>query len=40
MDNGKTHYRKAFDSPYLSAADIVEPVVLTIRSVTLEKDKT
>ena len=36
----KTHYRKAFDSPYLSSADIVEPVVLTIRAVTLEKDKT
>ena len=37
--NDKTHYRKAFDSPYLSSADIVEPTVLTIASVTLESDK-
>ena len=36
----KTHYRKAFDSPYLSSADIVEPIVLTISKVTLEKDRT
>ena len=36
----KTHYRKVFDSPYLSAADIVEPVVLTIRCVQVETDKT
>lgn len=36
----KTHYRKAFDSPYLSSADIVEPTVLTIRLVALEPDKT
>lgn len=36
----KTHYRKAFDSPYLSSADIVEPTVLTVRRVTLEKDRT
>ncbi|MBK5075174.1 hypothetical protein I2492_19400 [Budviciaceae bacterium CWB-B4] len=36
----KTHYRKAFDSPYLSSADIVEPTVLTISRVTLELDKT
>ena len=36
----KTHYRKVFDSPYLSAADIVEPVVLTIKAVTQEIDKT
>lgn len=36
----KTHYRKAFDSPYLSAADIVEPTVLTVKSVRLESDKT
>jgi hypothetical protein len=36
----KTHYRKAFDSPYLSSADIVEPTVLTVRRVTLEPDKT
>lgn len=36
----KTHYRKAFDSPYLSAADIVDPVVLTIKRVVLEVDRT
>lgn len=36
----KTHYRKAFDSPYLSSADIVEPTVLTIKYVSLENDKT
>ncbi len=35
-----THYRKAFDSPYLSSADIVEPTVLTVRNVTLEADRT
>jgi hypothetical protein len=36
----KTHYRKAFDSPYLSSADIVEPIVLTVDHVTLEPDRT
>jgi hypothetical protein len=36
----KIHYRKAFDSPYLSSADIVEPTVLTVRCVKLEKDRT
>ena len=36
----KTHYRKAFDSPYLSSADIVEPTVFTIREVRLEPDQT
>lgn len=36
----KTHYRKAFDSPYLSSADIVDPVVLMIKRVTLEQDRT
>jgi hypothetical protein len=35
----KTHYRKAFNSPYLSSADIVEPTVLTIKCVKLEGDK-
>lgn len=40
MTDSKTHYRKAFDSPYLSSADIVEPVVLTISRATLEGDKT
>lgn len=36
----KTHFRKAFDSPYLSSADIVEPTTLTIKQVRLEADKT
>lgn len=36
----KTHYRKAFKSPYLSSADIVEDTLLTISHVRLEKDKT
>jgi hypothetical protein len=36
----KTHYRKAFDSPYLSSADIVEPTVLVISKVRLEPDQT
>ena len=41
MDNKeKTHYRKAFNSPYLSSADIVEKEVLTVKYVKLEPDKT
>lgn len=40
MSAEKTHYRKAFDSPYLSSADIVEPTVLTVHHVSLEIDKT
>jgi hypothetical protein len=36
----KTHYRKAFDSPYLSSADIVGPTNLTIQAVRLEIDQT
>lgn len=36
----KTHFRKAFDSPYLSSADIVEATVLTVKAVKLEPDKT
>lgn len=36
----KTHYRKAFNSPYLSSADIVEPTVLTISHVKLQSDAT
>lgn len=36
----KTHYRKAFDSPYLGAADVVDPIVLTIKCVRLEIDHT
>jgi hypothetical protein len=39
-DNGKTHFRKAFDSPYLSSADIVEPTALTVSYVRLEVDHT
>lgn len=39
-DASKTHYRKAFDSPYLSSADIVEPTVLTVKFVRLEADRT
>jgi hypothetical protein len=38
-DENKTHYRKAFDSPYLSSADIVEPVILTVARVSLDIDK-
>jgi len=40
MNEDKTHYRKAFNSPYLSSADIVEPTVLTVRTVRLEIDQT
>lgn len=40
IDEAKTHYRKAFDSPYLSSADIVEPTVLTVKFVSLEMDRT
>ena len=36
----KTHYRKAFNSPYLSSADVVGPTVLTIARVALQKDAT
>lgn len=36
----KTHYRKAFDSPYLSSADIVDPTVFTVSHVRLEPDQT
>ena len=39
-DEGKTHYRKAFNSPYLSSADIVGPTILTIARVDLLLDKT
>lgn len=40
MSKQKTHYRKAFNSPYLSSADITEPIVLTIKNVQLLPDKT
>jgi hypothetical protein len=36
----KTHYRKAFNSPYLSSQDVTEPTVLTIRCARLERDHT
>ena len=36
----KTHYRKAFNSPYLSSADIVGETILTVERVCLEKDQT
>ena len=39
-ENGKTHYRKVFNSPYLSSVDIVRPTPLTIARVTQEPDKT
>jgi len=39
-DKDKVHYRKAFNSPYLSSADIVEPTVLTIDKVELLPDRT
>jgi hypothetical protein len=39
-DTAKTHYRKAFDSPYLSSADIVGQPVLTVKFVALEIDHT
>lgn len=42
MENNKekTHYRKAFNSPYLSSADIVGPTVLTVKNVVLLIDQT
>jgi len=40
MTDEKTHYRKAFNSPYLSSQDIIEPTTLTIKHVRLEQDKT
>jgi hypothetical protein len=39
-ENEKTHYRKAFNSPYLSSADIVAPTNLTISHVTYANDAT
>ena len=39
MSEDQTHYRKAFNSPYLSSADITEPTKLSIKCVKLEKDK-
>lgn len=39
-DENKTHFRKAFNSPYLSSADVVGTIVLTIARVGLEPDRT
>lgn len=36
----KTHFRKAFKSPYLSSADIEDPIILTVAYARLEADKT
>ena len=36
----KPHYRKAFDSPYLSSQDLTGPTTLTIKHVALESDMT
>jgi hypothetical protein len=38
--NGGHHYRVVFDSPYLSAADVVDPITLTVSHVVQEQDKT
>ncbi len=40
MSEEQIHYRKAFRTPYLSSPDIQEPIILTIKSVRLEPDKT
>lgn len=39
IDEGKTHYRKAFNSPYLSSADIVGPTILTVKDVRFMPDQ-
>lgn len=36
----KTHFKKAFNSPYLSSADIVGYTTFTVSHVKLEQDKT
>ncbi len=36
----RTHYRKAFKSPYLSSADVVEPITVTVSRVVLKGDET
>lgn len=35
-----THFRKVFDSTYLSSVDLVDPITVTIQRVTQEADKT
>ena len=39
MSKEKTHYRKVFNSPYLSSADIVGNTVLTVYRVQVQGDK-
>lgn len=39
-ESKKTHYRKAFNSPYLSSADITETTTVMIQCVKLEIDRT
>lgn len=36
----KTHFKKAFNSPYLSSADIEEPIEVTVSQAVIEGDKT
>ena len=40
MEQEKTHYREAFNGPYLSSSDIDVSIVLTVDNVILEPDKT
>lgn len=35
----QTHFRKAFNTPYLAAVDVIEPLTLTIARVALEPDQ-
>lgn len=39
-NESKTHFKKAFNSPYLSSADVVGHMTFTIARVALEADKT
>ena len=36
----RTHYKKVFNSPYMSSSDIIEPTVLTVINVKVEADQT
>ena len=40
MSEQGTHYRKVFNSPYLSAADVPDPIILTVSRVSQDIDKT
>lgn len=40
MSEQGTHYRKVFNSPYLSAADVPDPIILTIVRVSQDLDQT